>query len=483
LSGADETGKRRTELATLPVARARRPDPDEEENLVGRIIEGRYQLTELIAEGTMGRVYLGVQLRLERPVAIKIMRQSGILADERFAKRFCREASIASQLTHPNIVSVFDYGETEDGKLFMVMEYLEGEPLSEILERHAPLPAERALAIAIQIARALRRAHDAGVVHRDLKPANVIVSTDEEGFDFVKVLDFGLVKLFARDASEVSSPFSDDELTRPGNMVGTPDYVSPEQALGDEVDARTDIYALGVLLFHMIAGRLPFVGGTIVELVKQHLDAPVPEIAAVSPGVRCPPAIEALIGRAMMKLRDHRFATTDQMLEALKGAWRDLTDESYGSEIMQLPVVAPVIMEPIDDARTDDMDRAREAERLFQIELAGVTEISFSTRSRRWLKLASIVLFVAAVIAGGWRLFVGREGSSDQPIEEIVMPSQPEIDEGSETAAELDARDEAALREENEALAIEKSRAKRTAKRVRGKTAPKREGRRRPSRD
>src|SRR5688572_14646233 len=148
-------------------------------DLIGEIFVGRYQIEKLIAAGTMGRVYRGTQMRLERPVALKILKQWGPQIDQRFAKRFCREASIASQLNHPNIVSIYDYGETEDGRLFMVMEYLEGTPLHELIREEAPFTPERALAIAIQIARALRKAHAAGVVHRDLKPANVIVKTDD----------------------------------------------------------------------------------------------------------------------------------------------------------------------------------------------------------------------------------------------------------------------------------------------------------------
>lgn len=376
LSGEEE--KRDARLAeTVEIPRVAfgesLPPENIDEDLVGQIIEGRYQLTKLIAAGTMGRVYLGVQLRLERPVAIKIMRQSGILADPRFAKRFCREASIASQLSHPNIVSVYDYGETEDGKLFMVMEYLEGEPLSEILAREAPLEPERALAISIQIARALRRAHQAGVIHRDLKPANVIVRKDDEGFERVKVLDFGLVKLLAPETSEVSSPYDEDELTRPGNMVGTPDYVSPEQALGDVVDHRTDIYSLGVLLFYMLAGRLPFVGESIVDLVKQHLDSDVPWIADVNPDVSCPQDLEAIVRRAMHKFRDQRFATTNDLLLALKSVWPIASDESYSTEV-PIPVVK--ITEPIENMRTDDMEASRQVESLFIPEALELTPIA-----------------------------------------------------------------------------------------------------------
>jgi serine/threonine-protein kinase len=324
-------------------------DEDEiEDDLVGHIFVGRYQIEKLIASGTMGRVYLGTQLRLERPVAIKILKQSGKgrVLDARFAKRFNREASVASQLAHPNIVSIYDYGETDNGRLFMAMELIEGVPLHELIRDEGPFSVERALGIAIQIARALRKAHGAGVVHRDLKPANVIVKTDEEGFDFIKVLDFGLVKLFSPEESAVSTPFDEDHLTRPGNMVGTPDYVSPEQALGDAVDGRTDIYSLGVLMFQMIAGRLPFVGASIIEMVKHHLESKIPSISEVAPGVECPEDVEELIFKAMSKMRDDRYASMDELLAALKVAWRNVTDESFGTEVSSTLPMQAVLASP-----------------------------------------------------------------------------------------------------------------------------------------
>lgn len=213
----------------------------------------------------------------------------------------------------------------------MVMEYLRGRPLLELMFESGPLPAERALSIAIQIARALRRAHAQGVVHRDLKPSNVLILRDEEERDFAKVLDFGLVKVFAPDESDVKTPFGEDRLTRAGTMVGTPEYVSPEQALGDAVDDRADIYSLGVILYQMIAGRLPFHGESIIDVITQHLRADVPRIFDVS-GVLCPPDIESVIRRSLRKMPDERQASMQELLVELKRAWRNLTDESYGTD-------------------------------------------------------------------------------------------------------------------------------------------------------
>lgn len=295
---------------------------------IGRVLAGRYRIDDYLASGTMGRVYRATQLQVGRPVAVKILAAEGTL-EVRFKKRFCREASIASQLAHPNIVSVYDYGETEQGDLFMVMELLPGRSLAELLASTGPLPLERALDIAMQVARGLRKAHGQGVVHRDLKPANIMVDTDDEGIDRVKVLDFGLVKMFAEDGDP--GPYR-EALTRAGCMVGTPEYVSPEQALGDRIDGRADLYSLGVVMFQMITGRLPFSGSSILEVVNQHLTAPVPEFAAFTPRVHCPPAAEAVIRRAMAKRADERFESMSELLRALKQIWTELGQGVYGSD-------------------------------------------------------------------------------------------------------------------------------------------------------
>lgn len=395
-----------------------------DDDLVGHIFVGRYQIEKLIASGTMGRVYLGTQLRLERPVAIKILKQSGrgTVLDERFAKRFCREASVASQLAHPNIVSIYDYGETDDGRLFMAMEMIEGVPLDALIREEAPLTIERTLGIIIQIARALRRAHAAGVVHRDLKPANVVVKTDEEGFDFVKVLDFGLVKLFSPEESGVSTAFDEDHLTRPGNMVGTPDYVSPEQALGDEVDGRTDIYSLGVLMFQMIAGRLPFIGTSIIELVKHHLESKIPSINDVAPGVECPEDVEEIIFKAMSKLRDDRYASMDELLGALKLSWRNVTDESFGTEVSSTIPRVPVLANPNEmmlvTKRTviDPSESSRPD---------GVGAQNAAPAKAKWpayLAVGAASLLLVAVISGAF--FVAEMKRSGEQVR-VIVPVQP----------------------------------------------------------
>ncbi len=223
---------------------------------------------------------------------------------------------------------IYDYGELRTGDLFMAMERVAGRNLARVLEEETRLLPQRALGIAIQIARALRKAHREGVVHRDLKPDNVMVQPDEDGLDFVKVLDFGLVKVFDPEASDLYPPQSD--ITHAGSMMGTPAYMAPEQAVGEAVDGRADMYALGVIMFQMIAGRVPFYSSNLMTLINMHLLQPAPSLTQFLPS--CPPEISELVDRCLKKDPDERYRTMDELLAQLKLAWRVLTDESFGTD-------------------------------------------------------------------------------------------------------------------------------------------------------
>ncbi len=294
---------------------------------IGEMLADRYRLEKLIAKGGMGRVYLATQLPLERKVAIKLLLSKGF--DDEFRQRFFLEASTCARLVHRHIVTVHDYGEAENGELFMAMEYLDGHPLSKVIAREVRLESDRACQIALQTCRALRTAHKSGIVHRDLKPGNVMLLTDDEqeSVDFVKVLDFGLVKAF--DTGGAEPPV---DLTRSGTWLGSPRYMAPEQIRCQDVDPRTDIYSLGVILFHMIAGRPPFVGANSVEILEQHLRDPVPSIREVVGQINYEPELEEIIRTCMAKSPSDRYQSMDALIRDLKAVYRISTGVSIHTE-------------------------------------------------------------------------------------------------------------------------------------------------------
>ncbi|MFO0738544.1 MAG: protein kinase [Labilithrix sp.] len=299
------------------------PDP-----LIGRVISDRYKITSLIARGGMGKVYRAEQAPLGRLCAIKVLNPnySGD-ADPEFHKRFFREASVTSKITHPNCVTIFDYGKTDDDVFYMVMEYLEGKTLHLALREGGVMHEMRAGRIASQICRALREAHNLGVIHRDLKPANIFLTRpssrapdahgtipppSEEDEDFVKVLDFGLVKHLGERPEE--------QLTQTGLFMGSPKYMAPEQIQGGHVDARTDIYSLGIIMYEMLAGKVPFERATSVNILMAHVGEPPPPMREVNPNLLCSPAFEELVMRCIAKEPNERFSTMDEVLQNIRRA-------------------------------------------------------------------------------------------------------------------------------------------------------------------
>lgn len=274
----------------------------------GDCIDGRYLLQTEIGAGGLGSVYRATQTKLSREVAVKLLHES-MGASEVQRARFEREAKALATLEHPNIVSILDYGVAE-GQPYIVMELLEGETLAERLRR-ATLSPEQVVEITVELLDALAFMHEAGVVHRDLKASNVFLQRVHTG-ERVKVLDFGLAKTTSTLDTDATTT-----LTRDGSVVGTPAYMSPEQATGDVVDARSDVYAVGVLLFQMLSGRLPFEGDAI-DQVRSHLVEPVPALIRATPSLQMDAAFEKLIRRAMAKRREERFANARAMLLELQ---------------------------------------------------------------------------------------------------------------------------------------------------------------------
>jgi eukaryotic-like serine/threonine-protein kinase len=279
--------------------------------LIGRVINDRFKINALIARGGMGKVYRAEQAPLGRVCAIKVLNPNYAGEhDPEFHKRFFLEASIASKLTHPNTVTIFDYGRTDDDIYYMAMEYLEGHTLHRAIREAGHFPEERAAHVARQICRALREAHSLGVIHRDLKPANIFLVEHGDETDFVKVLDFGLVKNVSENKGE--------DLTQTGLFMGSPKYMAPEQIRGDRVDARTDIYALGIIMYEMITGKVPFDRPNSVNILMAHVNEDAPPMRQMNPSISLSPQIEETVGRCMAKDPDQRFRSMDEVLAALK---------------------------------------------------------------------------------------------------------------------------------------------------------------------
>src|SRR3954471_12198187 len=300
-----------TTIGMAPVPSAE-PDP-----LLGRVINDRYRIIEQIGHGGMGRVYKALQAPLDRVVALKVL-GAGHDRDPNFYKRFFLEASVTARLTHPNTITLYDYGRTDDGIFFIAMEFLHGRTLSLAMQSEGALAQERVIHIAQQICRSLREAHALGIIHRDLKPANVMLLWQHDDHDFVKVLDFGLVKFFRDDNSE-------GDITNAGTFMGSPHYIAPEQARNQSPDQRCDIYSLGVLLYHMLTGRVPFTAPAPVDIILKHLhDTAVPP-RELRPELDIAPELKEIVLRCMAKSPADRFQSMDELLARLKAVRAHLT--------------------------------------------------------------------------------------------------------------------------------------------------------------
>ena len=284
--------------------------------MIGRIIGSNFRVLKLIGTGAMGHVYQAEQLSLGKMVALKLLR-SELMGDEKLIKRFELEAKNASQLNHPNSIQIIDFGRDRD-LLYIAMELLPGVDLGQLILREGPLPLGRIVRVMEQVLAALDEAHAQGIVHRDLKPGNIMLVSRRGDPDFVKVCDFGIAK--AQTSREGAG------LTMKGLVCGTPEYMSPEQARGEEVDGRSDLYAVGVILYQLVVGELPFTASSPVGILSKHLaEAPVrPTLRR--PGLSLPPLFERAILRALAKDADERPQTAEQMRRELRDAATGVSD-------------------------------------------------------------------------------------------------------------------------------------------------------------
>jgi len=272
-------------------------------DLVGQVIADRYHVMKKLGEGGMGQVYLAEHVKMGRRSAIKVMNPS-MVHDPDAVARFNREASNASRITHPNVCAIYDFGETPDGLIYLAMEFIEGEPLTDLLEREAEgaLPVPRAVTIFVQVADALQAAHDLGIVHRDLKPDNIMLTRRKDGADVVKVVDFGIAKA-------VSGDQAGQKVTKTGLVVGTPEFMSPEQLSGDTLDGRSDLYSLALVFYRMLSGKLPFEATTVQEtMIKRLTDDPT-KLAEARPDLTFPAGLQPVLDTALARSPVERYQT------------------------------------------------------------------------------------------------------------------------------------------------------------------------------
>lgn len=308
-------------VSTSQVPVQRVTDPDDP--LIGVELAGRYQVIRRVGEGGMGLVYEGRHAVIEKQVAIKVLRDDFSKRPE-VVERFRQEAKSASRIGNAHIVDIHDFGETPSGASYFVMEFLKGQDLADCFDSGEPLPEERIISIALQCCKALGAAHRKGIVHRDMKPENVFLSNRDGERDFVKIVDFGIAKM--SDIETEGAPGR--KLTKTGMIFGTPEYMAPEQAKGSELDHRVDIYALGVILYEAVTGRVPFVGDSFMGILTQHMFEEPPPLREINPDCTCSAALESVIARAMAKDPDQRFQTMEQLAVALEGASRGVATEA-----------------------------------------------------------------------------------------------------------------------------------------------------------
>jgi serine/threonine-protein kinase len=298
-------------------------DISRQDPLIGQVLDGRYRIESVLGEGGMGIVYKAVHTTLRKPLAIKVLRPE-VSKNEQIVQRFKQEAQSASQIGNQHIIDISDFGELADGSTYFVMEFLGGKSLTHALEA-GKFDTDRTIYVAKQLCRALGAAHEIGIVHRDMKPDNVQLVQRGDDHDFVKVLDFGIAKVGG----------STSKLTQAGQVFGTPHYMSPEQCAGTNVDQRTDIYAVGVMLYEMATGKVPFDADNLMGILTKHLyENPIPP-HELPPPVDVPPALEAVILKCLTKKPDLRYQTMAELCDDLEAVESGLTPRAVVDHVQR----------------------------------------------------------------------------------------------------------------------------------------------------
>lgn len=369
-------------------------EPIAEDPLIGSTLAKHYVIDALIGEGGMGRVYRAHHALLHhRQFAVKVM-LGDLAATLPMRMRFGQEAAAASRLAHSNVVSIVDYGKTDEGLLFLAMDLLEGRTLAEVIDDEAPLPARRALEIARQVCLGLEHAHEKGLVHRDFKPENVMI-TRGAGGERAVIMDFGIA--ISRDADDEGSA----RLTSTGIALGTPIYAAPEQTHGRPVDERADLFALGVTLYEMLSGKVPF-DGTSIEIIHKNAGTAPPSIESRS-GVRVVPAVETVVRRLMERSPDDRFASARDVIDAIDTL----------VALLQAPLTDPALISSTASVTTDRLPEQR----------------------RRWIRPLAVLVIALAIPVAWLALRSDAKPESVLAAAPIAAPPPPPITQAAPVAA------------------------------------------------
>ena len=390
-----------------------------QDDLVGRVLADKYRIEERISEGGMGAVYRATHVLMDKTVAIKVLRPS-LAVDEKLVARFTREARAASRLGHPHAITVMDFGE-DSGLVFLVMEYLRGRTLKDLIREEGPLPIDRVVEISRQIADALDAAHAQGVVHRDLKSDNIMLVEINGGRDWVKVVDFGIAKIMEP---------TDPELTAPNLVIGTPHYMSPEQCSRSTVDARSDVYSLGVIIYEMLTGHVPFTADSPTEVLLKHLREQPPSVREERPAL--PLAVDRVVMRALAKRPEERFQTAGELASALALAATGVEQTATFAE-------RPRIVVPVGEER--------EEATVVQSAVAAppVATGPAPSRPKPWQMLVPGLVLLVVVFGIFYALHRGGSGTDkEQPpvvTEPGVQPVRPAKPATGESERDVAARD------------------------------------------
>ena len=386
-------------------------------DLIGSIVAERYHILKKLGEGGMGTVYLAEHVKMGRKAALKVM-NPGMNSDPDAIARFNREAANASRLNHPNVCGIYDFGETPEGLIYLAMEFIEGESLTSLIEKNGFLPAPRAASIIHQAADALAVAHDYGIVHRDLKPDNIMIAKGRDGSDMVKVVDFGIAKASSSDAQKV---------TKTGLVVGTPEYMSPEQLAGDKLDGRSDIYSLGLVAFNCLTGTLPFQSNSAQEAMIMRLTDQPKTLAEMKPEVDWPPELQAVMDKVLARDADERYQKSAEF-------GRDIAKAVENMPAAVAAAAGTMVM----GAAAAEVPKTRMAARsgaTAKIETPSPIPVVAAPA-----KKSPVMMIVAAVVVigaiGGAVLFMKGGGSAAAPKPEAAAPGVPVAGNPTQTAAD-----------------------------------------------